>query len=161
VHGNLGLPRWLTDILLCLVELLGLRSGHAYRAAHLQHHRRFPGKDDIEGEAAHGSWFGALVAGPFHQSRILWWALRHARWDRAWIRCKGIGCFVLVLMAFLAWPVTAIPLAYAVLVVLGSWIFPLITSYLPHDAQATSRLTNTRRFRGKVAGILFLQHLYH
>src|SRR5438876_11913373 len=35
VHGNLGLPRWLNDTLLAFVELLGLRSGHAYRLAHL------------------------------------------------------------------------------------------------------------------------------
>ena len=40
---------------LALIELLGLRSGHAYRAAHLHHHRRFPHPDDIEGAGAHRS----------------------------------------------------------------------------------------------------------
>src|SRR6266550_697855 len=38
VHRSLGLPRWLNDLLLCVVELLALRSGHAYQAAHLHHH---------------------------------------------------------------------------------------------------------------------------
>src|SRR5262245_22938445 len=38
VHRSLGLPGWVNDVLLCLVELLALRSGHAYQASHLHHH---------------------------------------------------------------------------------------------------------------------------
>src|SRR5207237_4495123 len=37
VHRNLGLPRRVNDALLCGIELLALRSGHAYQAAHLHH----------------------------------------------------------------------------------------------------------------------------
>jgi beta-carotene hydroxylase len=47
VHRNLALSRTTNDILLCVIELLALRSGHAYQAAHLHHHARFrppPGK---------------------------------------------------------------------------------------------------------------------
>src|SRR5262249_34589062 len=42
VHRSLGLPRAVNDWLLCLVELLALRSGHASQAAHLHHHARYP-----------------------------------------------------------------------------------------------------------------------
>jgi len=52
VHGNLGLRRLLNDVLLSLIELIALRSGHAYQAAHLNHHARFPHPDDIEAAAS-------------------------------------------------------------------------------------------------------------
>lgn len=45
---------------LCVVELLALRSGHAYQAAHLNHHARFPHRDDIEATAARRSWLNEL-----------------------------------------------------------------------------------------------------
>ena len=52
VHGSLGLNRLTNDLLLSLFEAISLRSGHAYQAAHLNHHARFPHEDDIEGRAA-------------------------------------------------------------------------------------------------------------
>jgi beta-carotene hydroxylase len=161
VHGNLGLSRWLNHILLSLVELLGLRSGHAYRAAHLHHHSRFPHDDDVEASAAHGSLLGALAAGPFHQPKVWWWAMRHARHDRAWILFEGLTCVTLLIGSMAACWITPAPLIYAALVILGSWAFPLVTAYIPHDPHGDSPLAQTRRFRGKVAAVLFLQHLYH
>lgn len=161
VHGNLGLPSWLNHTLLSLIELLGLRSGHAYRTVHLYHHCRFPHPDDVEGAAAHGSWFRALLAGPVQQPRMWWWALRHARRGRSWILLEAVGCAALLATAIIAWSVTPIPLLYVVLVVLGSWTFPLMTSYLPHNPNGADELTQTRRFRGNVAGVVFQQHLYH
>jgi fatty acid desaturase len=52
VHRNLGFSKRTNDLLLVLIEMLALRSGTAYRLAHLHHHRRFPADDDIEGAAA-------------------------------------------------------------------------------------------------------------
>ena len=63
VHRSLGLPRTLNDLLLCVIELLALRSGHAYRAAHLHHHARYPHIDDVEATVARESWLGALAGG--------------------------------------------------------------------------------------------------
>ena len=161
VHGNLGLPRGVNRMLLSIIELLGLRSGHAYRAAHLRHHRRFPHDDDVEATAAHDTLCGALLAGPMHQLRVWWWAMRTSRRDRTWIVCEGIACIVLLVGAIAMVPVTPIPLVYVVFVVLGSWTFPLLTSYLPHLPNGVDALHQTRRFRGKVAGFIFQQHYYH
>ncbi|HLW65667.1 MAG TPA: fatty acid desaturase [Gemmataceae bacterium] len=161
VHGNLGLPHRLNDILLTLVELLGLRSGHAYRAAHLHHHARFPHPDDLEGAAAHGSWWAALLTAPAHQLRLWWWASRYAKHDRAWIVFEGIACGALFVSAILVWPWSPAPAVYVALVIAGSWTFPLITSYFPHDPKGEDEFAQTRRFRGKVFAVVFGQHLYH
>src|SRR5262245_61953712 len=63
VHRNLSLPEWVNDLLLSVIELLALRSGHAYQAAHLHHHARFPHADDVEGRAAGRSLAGAIAEG--------------------------------------------------------------------------------------------------
>ena len=161
VHGTLGLPHWLNQVLLSIIELAGLRSGHAYQEAHLRHHARFPHADDIEGAPAHGTFIGAVLAGPLQQLRIWFWAVRHARRHCAWIVAEGLGCLAMALVALASWPVTRAPSAYVALVVLGSWTFPLITGYLPHRPEGANALTQTRRFRGTVAAVLFRQHLYH
>lgn len=53
VHSTLGLSRRAEDVLLGVVGLLVLESGHAYRISQLQHHRRWPQpEDDPEGDPA-------------------------------------------------------------------------------------------------------------
>lgn len=161
VHENLGLPRRLNHVFLSCIELVGLRSGHAYLAAHLHHHARFPQIDDIEGKAAHQTFVGAVLAGPLHQLRIWCWAVGHARRHRTWIIAEGSACLAITTVAVALWPVSHAPLAYVALVVLGSWTFPLITGYLPHNPRGANALSQTRRFRGIVAAKVFQQHLYH
>ena len=161
VHGNLGLTRPLNHILLSIIELAGLRSGHAYQAAHLQHHARFPHADDIEGAPAHGTLIGAVFAGPLHQLKVWCWAVRHARRYRGWVIAEGLVCLATAIGALACWPVTYAPAYYLALIVMGSWTFPLFTGYLPHDPKGADTLSQTRRFRGSVAAVLFRQHLYH
>ncbi|WZP00066.1 fatty acid desaturase [Isosphaeraceae bacterium EP7] len=161
VHRNLALPSAVNDALLCLIELLALRSGHAYRAAHLHHHAHFPHADDIEASAARMSLVGALAQGIVFQPRLMFWALRHAKHARSWIICEVIACLVLVtIAASLAGSSSAFPM-YALLMIMGSWIIPLVTSYVPHDPTGTDELTQTRAFRGLVASAIALEHLYH
>jgi beta-carotene hydroxylase len=161
VHRNLGLPRPVNDWLLCLIELLALRSGHAYWAAHLHHHARFPQPDDIEATAARRSWAGALAEGLVFQFRIWLWALRHARQVRAWVVGEGVACLALAALAVALLSVTPVPCVYAALVVVGSWVIPLVTSYLPHEPSGADELSQTRAFRGVVASVVALEHLYH
>lgn len=161
VHHNLGLPRVANDVLLCLVELLALRSGHAYQAAHLYHHARYPHPDDIEATAARRSWFGALAEGPVFQLRIWLWAVRNARPVRAWVIGEGVACLTLAGLAVALSTATPALLVYAALMTLGSWVIPLTTSYVPHDPHGKSALFQTRAFRGVVASVVALEHLYH
>jgi beta-carotene hydroxylase len=161
VHRNLGLPRVVNDVLLSLVELLALRSGHAYQAAHLHHHARYPHPDDIESTAARRSWLGALAEGLVFQFRIWWWALRHAKHARVCVVGEGAACLALACLAAALVPVSPILPVYVALVTMGSWVIPLVTSYLPHDPEATDELSRTRAFRGVVASVAALEHLYH
>src|SRR5688572_8936709 len=48
LHGSLSLRSRVSGLLLTVLGLTVLYSGHAARAAHLEHHRRFPAADDPE-----------------------------------------------------------------------------------------------------------------
>ena len=161
VHRNLGLPSKVNDLLLSLIELLCLRSGHAYRIAHLHHHARFPHEDDMEGSAARMSFSRTLLEGPIFQFRIWFWALNRAKQERVWILWEGVGCLLLFAAAAAVCPITPIFFIYTVIVIMGGWLFPLITAHLPHDPDRGEVLCQTRVFRGVVLSVIALDHLYH
>ena len=56
---------------------------------------------------------------------------------------------------------TPIYAVYAALMIMGSWVIPLVTSYVPHNAAGRTAITQTKLFRGKVASIIAMEHLYH
>ena len=161
VHGSLGLNRRWNGFLLSIIEAMSLRSGHAYQLAHLHHHARFPHEDDIEAEAAKMSLLRALWEGVIFQFRIYVWALRNPRGKRGRIVTEGLVVLALVLTAILSLPWTIIPAIYVALMIAGSWIIPLVTSYIPHDATAKDSIRQTRIFRGWFFRILAMDHLYH
>lgn len=162
VHRTLGLPpRW-NEWLLCGIELVCLRSGHAFRATHMHHHARFPADDDLEGRAAGMAWWRALLDGMTAQARQWRWAVGHAsERERRWVLGEGAAIVVLTAGCAACWPLTHVPLAYAVVTVAGSWVFPLMTSTMPHDPSGDDMLTQTRLFRGRVVSVLAFEHLYH
>jgi beta-carotene hydroxylase len=161
VHGNLGLPRRINAVFLTLIELLALRSGHAYRAAHLNHHARYPHEDDVEGAAARMSLGRTLLEGVMFQPKIGLWALKHVKKERRLIAAEIVAVMFLIALAVALAPATKIPLIYVVLMIAGSWTIPLVTSYIPHDASGSNELTQTRLFRGRMASLVALEHLYH
>jgi beta-carotene hydroxylase len=161
VHANLGLGKRTNGFMLTLIELLAIRSGHAYRLAHLHHHARFPHDDDVEGAAAGMSLGRALLEGVAFQFRIYAWALQRAGKERKLILLEGCACTLIVFFSLAALPFTPIFFVYVVLMIVGSWVIPFVTSYVPHVRYGTDELHQTRRFRGKVASLLALEHLYH
>jgi beta-carotene hydroxylase len=161
VHRSLGLPPAANEALLCLVELLALRSGHAYRAAHLHHHARFPHPDDIEGAAAGMPWPRALAEGVLFHPRIWLWAVKNATRSRAWVLGEGVACLALAGAAAASSRVAPAGLVYVTLMVMGSWLHPLLTAHVPHDPGGAGELFQTRAFRGVVARAVALGHLYH
>jgi beta-carotene hydroxylase len=162
VHRNLGLPRRANDAVLVLVEMLALRSGTAYRLAHLHHHSRYPAEDDVEGAASKMTLFGSLLEGVRFQAKLFAWAWKtRPRYRRA-LAAEGAVIAALYAGSVAALPSTPAPLVYAALMTAGAWIIPLITSYIPHDpAGGDAPVHQTRAFRGVVVRLLALEHLYH
>jgi beta-carotene hydroxylase len=161
VHRTLRLPHRLNDRLLSLIELLSLRSGTAYRLSHLHHHRQLLSSDDLEGSSAHGSLWRAIVTGPTMQLRLWHWAWKARPEQRRTLLFEAIGILILIVAAVVTYAWSAVPLVYVALVVAGSWVFPVVTVYLPHDARGETPLTRTRLFRGPLMRLIAFDHLYH
>ena len=158
VHRTLRLPPIANEFFLTAIEALCFRSGHAFRETHLHHHRRFPQDDDLEGAAARMSWWQALLDGVSAQPRLWWWALRRsAGFGRTIILVEGV--FVIGLATWcLGSPVGR---WYLLLNLAGSWVFPFMTSFMPHDPHGKDPLRQTRLFRGRLLACLSFEHLYH
>lgn len=161
VHRSLRLPRRVNDALLSLIELLSLRSGTAYRLSHLHHHRHLLAEDDLEGAAAHGTFWQALASGPPMQLRLWRWAWKRHPAARTQLAGEAAGVLALIAAAAFAVRWSAIPIVYVGLAVAGSWVFPLVTAYIPHDGCGGSALSRTRLFRGPLVQWIALDHLYH
>jgi beta-carotene hydroxylase len=161
VHRTLGLPHWLNEIMLALIGMLVLESGHAYRATHLQHHRRFPHDDDPEGDPARMSFWRVILEGPIFLFRLWLWAWRRTPEHSFWLSIEE-GRFVgFSLAGLMLWPQTPIFLIYAGLVIAGSWVYPLSTVHLPHNVNGQNALFQTYTLRGRIIPRLFLELTYH
>ncbi len=77
------------------------------------------------------------------------------------ILIEGIGCIIIILASVAIIPVTPIFSIYVLLVIMGSWIIPLITSYIPHSLRGATILHQTKLFRGGFFSIIAMEHLYH
>ena len=161
VHRTLGLPRGVNDFFLVSIELLAFRSGHAYRLAHLHHHARFPHEDDIEGAAAKMSLPRTLFEGILFQPQMMIWAIVRAHRTRWLVVVETLLVAVWLAGCVASIRFTSIGFVYAALMIMGSWIIPLVTSYIPHVPAAESPLLQTKLFRGRVASIIAMEHLYH
>jgi beta-carotene hydroxylase len=161
VHRTLGLRAGVNDFFLTVIELLAFRSGHAYRLAHLHHHARFPHDDDVEGAAAKMPLWRALLEGVIFQYKLTWWALRRKHRGHGVVVMEVLAAsgLLAVCVGSVVW--TPVFCVYAVLMVMGAWAIPLVTSYLPHKAEGATALEQTKLFRGKVLSVIALEHLYH
>ncbi|MDI1461188.1 fatty acid desaturase [Catellatospora sp. KI3] len=164
VHRSLGLSPRQTEWALFAMGVVLLESGHAYRDTHLQHHRLFPSDDDPEGYPAKLTLLGAVAYGPVFLGRLWWWAFGRAKGDRrrrAWLLAEAAVPFAAVAGGVLLWPHSPALLAYAVMAIVGSWVYPLLTVYLPHHRYGDDPLTQTRTLRGRIIPAVFLELTYH
>lgn len=164
VHGSLGLSAQQTEWWLFLLGALLLESGHAYRATHHQHHRVFPGPDDPEGDPARMNLWLSILWGPLFLPRLWLWAWRRNRLhadQRRWLLAEALWAIGFPCLAAALWPITKWPLAYAMLAVAGSWVYPLLTVHLPHHGYGDTPLTQTGTLRGFFIPRLFLELTYH
>lgn len=162
VHGTLKLHPFLNRLLLSVTEMLVLRSGHAFKVCHLNHHRYFPGDKDVEGACIHKSFFGTLLEGPLYVGRLYFWALNHAdAQDKKWIRLEGCWFLVFLTVSLVYFDSYPLLFYYFILVQIGSWVYPMFTVYIPHRLNHTHPIFQTRVFRGFVISTLFAHHNYH
>jgi beta-carotene hydroxylase len=162
VHENLKLSKKWNGLLLSILELACFRSGHAYQVSHLYHHKRYPHEDDVEGAAARMSLWRTLVEGIIFQFKIFAWSLRVAgNKRRRIIVAEGVLVFVLVLACIYSVRYSYVGFVYFILMIAGSWIIPLITSYAVHTPGGLSELHQTKLFRGKFFSSISFHHLYH
>lgn len=161
VHRSLGLPAWTNEILLSFVAMLVLESGHAYKITHLQHHRRFPLDDDPEGDPARMAFWRAVLEGPIFLFRLWGWSYRRVPRARGWLLLEA-GWFVGFVLASIAlWPRHPALLVYTVLVIVGSWAYPVTTVYLQHNVHGRNALFQTQTLRGRIVPAFFLELTFH
>jgi beta-carotene hydroxylase len=166
VHRSLGLNQQQTEWALFFMGLVLMESGHAYRATHVQHHKYFPAQEeqDPEGYPAHLRLVGAILYGPVFLSRLWWWAFRHNKKrpdQRLWMLAEISAPFIVVTCGIFLWHLTPTILLYAVLAIVGSWVYPLLTVYLPHKDYGGTPLTQSHTLRGRIIPALFLELTYH
>jgi beta-carotene hydroxylase len=164
VHGSLGLGPRQTEWALFVFGAVLLESGHAYRTTHLQHHRSFPGPDDPEGDPARMTLWTAVLHGPLFLPRLWWWAYRRNSGrpgQRLWLLLEAAWAVAVPVAGVLLWAYTPAVLVYVVLAIVGSWVYPLLTVYLPHHGYGDTPLTQTGSLRGRVIPALFLELTYH
>jgi beta-carotene hydroxylase len=163
VHENLKLQRTVNTVLLSVIELICFRSGHAYKLSHLHHHKRYPHDDDVEGAAAHMSFFRTLVEGVIFQFKICRWAIlkRHDHKYYNLVVWEGLAVAALIIFCICSLQFTVVFFAYMCLMIAGSWIIPLVTSYAVHSPEGVDELRQTRLFRGSFFSFIAFDHLYH
>jgi beta-carotene hydroxylase len=163
VHENLKIKKTINTVLLSFTEAICFRSGHAYKLSHLYHHKRYPHEDDVEGSASRMTFFRSLMEGVIFQFKIYRWSLTRADKSKyhSLVLMEGLIILLFVLFCILSLRFTFIPFVYLCLMISGSWIIPLVTSYAVHTPQGSNELQQTRLFRGKFFSVVAFNHLYH
>ena len=164
VHGSLGLGPASTEWALFVFGAVLLESGHAYRVSHLQHHRRFPGPDDPEGDPARMTFWGAVLHGPLFLPRLWWWAYCRARGQpaqRLWLLAEAAWAVAVPVAGAFLWSRAPAVLIYVALALVGSWSYTLLTVHLPHRGYGDTPLTQTGTLRGRIIPALFLELTFH
>ena len=162
VHRTLGLGPRGSDWVQFALGLVLLESGHAYRATHAQHHRLFPSDDDPEGYPANLTLLGAIAYGPVFLARLWVWALRRSSGaQRRWLIAEAAIAGSVIVAAIVLWPVAPGLGLYALGAVVGSWVYPLLTVYLPHHDYGDTPITQTSTLRGRIIPFMFLELTYH
>lgn len=167
VHGTIGLTKRQTDHALFWMGIVLMESGHAYKITHHRHHSAFPAETediDPEGYPAHISLIGAVLYGPIFLTRLWIWAWgqsHHNRRQRVWLLIEALIPWVIITLGISFWEQTPYILLYAVLAIIGSWVYPLLTVYFPHKDFGDTPLTQTHTLRGRIIPAIFLELTYH
>lgn len=164
VHNNLGLSPKQTDFWLFTLGAIVLQSGHAFRITHLRHHRVFPDPSDPEGAASSVTAFRALLQGPLYVPRIWLWAFNYAkkhRKQRTWMIAESIVAGLLLVGGLALGVLHWAPAMFVIIMLLGAWLYPLVTVHLPHRHAGEDPLHQSHSFHGKVLTVMLMGLGFH
>jgi beta-carotene hydroxylase len=163
MHHSLGLRQRTNSLLLGLLALLMLDSGHALEATHAAHHRRYPGPGDPEAYLATWPVWRVLLEGPRYRYRLWAWAWRDRATHRATLLAEVAAHVAIVTGAGAAAINGAHPAlsVYVAVGLVGSWLFPLISVTAVHDANGPSAFQQSKTMRGRVVPASMLGMGYH
>lgn len=162
VHNSLRLRKNWNKLFLSFNELICLRSGHAFKTSHLNHHKKFPSTEDIEGKSIYKSFFGTLLSGPTYIISIYVWSLKNcSKNDKAYILTEGILILLYSVVSILLIETSPVLLIFLILTYITSWVFPLFTVYIPHILNYEHPLFQTIKFKGPIISLIFAEHNYH
>jgi beta-carotene hydroxylase len=102
-----------------------------------------------------------VLYGPVFLIRLWCWSFARGRLRKGLAAGRGGVPVAAVVGGILLWPVTPALLAYATMAIVGSWVYPLLTVYLPHHDYGDEPLTQTRTLRGRIIPAVFLELTYH
>jgi beta-carotene hydroxylase len=110
------------------------------------------------------SFWRAVLQGPLFLPRLWIWAFQKTKQDprqRRWLLAEAAWALALPAAGIVLWPMTPAVLVYAILAVVGSWSYALLTVHLPHRDYGETPLTQTHTLRGTIIPALFLELTYH
>lgn len=140
-HGSLGLSAQGHSVVTGVAALPLLFSGHAQRQLHLRHHARPLADDDVEGQGARRSFFGALFSGPLLVAAMVVEGLRAVPPRlKAVVVAEWIGALSIAVALVWAGYGVFVLVDVVLLLTMGVW-----ASHLPH---------HTPPWLSKVAGVL-------
>jgi beta-carotene hydroxylase len=164
VHNSLRLSSRATDFFLAAYGVMVFQSGHSFRVCHLHHHAVFPSQNDPEAAAAFVPLWRALLMGPSFVPKLLYWSLgrmrRHPR-ELLWIVGEASMSNLAILVAIALIPISAAPLFYMVIVILGTWLNPFVTAYFPHHHVGADAVHHAKTIHGRIIPWLLLGLGYH
>ena len=164
VHNSIGLSRTQTEWLIFIMGAILLESGHAYRKTHHYHHRKFPDHSDLEGTPAHIGFWRSVLHGPVFIPRLWMWAFKNSEKgsvERRWLIVEALWPFAFIAISISVLPWTFAPLFYAIMAIVGSWVYPALNVYWLHKDFGDEAIHQSRTVRGWFFCELFLGLSYH
>lgn len=164
IHKSLGVPDRFHGIVLSVVGVLALESGHTLRETHQVHHRKLHTSVDPEGYVDEFSALRTLGEGPLYKHYLACWVVKNRPNSRRWVVAEALLVQAAILSALIfGWRYPAFGI-YIALIVFGSWLFPFVGVKLVHRDPGDNVLGGTVTLRGRFVswigcGLTF--HLEH
>lgn len=136
IHGSLGLPARANDLVLAVYALFLVKSGHALRRLHLEHHARCLEDDDREGNVVFISTTRLLLTGPWLalEARVLSWSAEtrpRGRWWQAIETAADVA--IVAALAGATWRTGELgPIVYLGTVIAVTVTVPILGAKVPH-----------------------------